>query len=131
MKYRVAITVFYIAIIFLVIFSGVIVYRLMFLPPCTPTKDFSCLLDGASVAGLAATVLGVAAAILALLGAFAVAAWWTSLDIRINEQVTKLTNEQVNNIFTYVLKPSIDKQVKDLESRITEANDKLQAFDQV
>ncbi len=119
MKYRVAITVFYIAIIFLVIFSGVIVYRLMFLPPCTPTKDFSCLLDGASVAGLAATVLGVAAAILALLGAFAVAAWWTNLDERVNKQVTDL------------IKKDVAPQVKALESTITEANNQLQKFAQV
>jgi tetratricopeptide (TPR) repeat protein len=127
----IAIIAFCVAIGLLVIFSGIIVWRFMFLPPCTPVPGSACLVDAGSVAGLAATVMGVAAAILALLGAFAVAAWWTSLDIRINEQVTKLTNEQVNNIFTYVLKPSIDKQVKDLESRITEANDKLQAFDQV
>src|SRR2546428_7275252 len=103
MKYRVAITVFYIAIIFLVIFSGVIVWRLMFLPPCTPTKDFSCLLDGASVAGLAATVMGVAAAILALLGVFAVAAWWTNLDERINKQVT--------DIFKKEMTPKVDQHV--------------------
>jgi tetratricopeptide (TPR) repeat protein len=119
MKYRVAITAFYVAIIFLVIFSGVIVYRLMFLPPCTPTKDFSCLLDGASVAGLAATVLGVAAAILALLGAFAVAAWWTNLDERVNKQVTDL------------IKKDVAPQVKALESTITEANNQLQKFAQV
>ncbi len=131
MKTRLLIIAFCVAIGLLVIFSGIIVWRFMFLPPCTPMPGSACLVDAGSVAGLAATVMGVAAAILALLGAFAVAAWWTSLDIRINEQVTKLTNEQVNNIFTYVLKPSIDKQVKDLESRITEANDKLQAFDQV
>ncbi len=87
MKSLLPIIAFYVAIGLLVIFSAIIVWRLMFLPPCTPTKDSSCLLDGASVAGLAATVMGVAAAILALLGAFAVAAWWTNLDERINKQV--------------------------------------------
>jgi tetratricopeptide (TPR) repeat protein len=95
MKSRAPIYAFYAAIIFLVIFSGVIVWRLMFLPPCTPTKDLSCLLDGATVAGLAATVLGVAAAILALLGAFAVAAWWTNLDERINNQVDDIYRKQL------------------------------------
>jgi tetratricopeptide (TPR) repeat protein len=123
MKFRLPIFAFYIAIGFLVIFSGVIVWRLMFLPPCTPTKASSCLLDGASVAGLAATVMGVAAAILALLGAFAVAAWWTNLDERINKQV--------NYIFKNELTPQVNQQVNALQSRITEANDKLQAFDQV
>jgi tetratricopeptide (TPR) repeat protein len=102
MKFRLPIFAFYIAIGFLVIFSGVIVWRLMFLPPCTPTKASSCLLDGASVAGLAATVMGVAAAILALLGAFAVAAWWTGLDERIDKQVNALLQDQskkMNDIF--------------------------------
>ncbi len=100
MKSLLLIIAFYVAIGLLVIFSGIIVWRLMFLPPCTPTKDSSCLLDGASVAGLAATVMGVAAAILALLGAFAVAAWWTNLDERINKQVNKQDqSKKMNNVF--------------------------------
>jgi tetratricopeptide (TPR) repeat protein len=114
MKFRLPIFAFYIAIGFLVIFSGVIVWRLMFLPPCTPTKDSSCLLDGASVAGLAATVMGVAAAILALLGAFAVAAWWTNLDERINKQVNKETNKQVVDIFDKQLTPKYNQMVNAL-----------------
>ena len=114
MKFRLPIFAFYIAIGFLVIFSGVIVWRLMFLPPCTPTKASSCLLDGASVAGLAATVMGVAAAILALLGAFAVAAWWTNLDERINKQVNKETNKQVVDIFDKQLTPKYNQMVNAL-----------------
>ncbi len=114
MKSLLLIIAFYVAIGLLVIFSGIIVWRLMFLPPCTPTKDSSCLLDGASVAGLAATVMGVAAAILALLGAFAVAAWWTNLDERINKQVNKETNKQVVDIFDKQLTPKYNQMVNAL-----------------
>lgn len=135
MKSRLPIIAFYVAIFLLVVFSGIIVWRLMFLPPCTPVAGSACLVDAGSVAGLAATVMGVAAAILALLGAFAVAAWWTNLDERINNQV--------NDIFRRQLQPKVDWQVDDLlanqsvkvdqqvKTLIAEANDKLQAFAQV
>jgi hypothetical protein len=70
----------------------VIVFKLLFWPPCYPSgpRDTACLVDGWSIAGLAATVLGVGAAILTLLGAFTVAAWWLSLDKRIKDQVDTL-----------------------------------------
>jgi tetratricopeptide (TPR) repeat protein len=132
MKFRLPIIIFYIAIILLVLLSLAIAYKLVFLPSRVPTKDTPCpVIDSGSIAATAATVMGVAAAILALLGAFAVAAWWNQLDDRINEQVTKLTNKQVNDIFRYDLAPRVDKKVKDLESTLTEANDKLQKFAQV
>jgi len=119
MKTRLLIIAFCVAIGLLVIFSGIIVWRFMFLPPCTPMPGSACLVDAGSVAGLAATVMGVAAAILALLGAFAVAAWWTNLDERVNKQVTDL------------IKKDVAPQVKALESTITEANNQLQKFAQV
>lgn len=144
MKFRLPIIAFFVAIILLVLLSFAIAYKLVFLPSCTPTKDIPCpVIDSGSIAATAATVMGVAAAILALLGAFAVAAWWNQLDERINEQVTKQTDKQVEDTFRYVLTPRVDKrvdallqiqsakfdqQVKALESTITEANKNLQTL---
>lgn len=135
MRTRIA---FYTAICLVVVFSGVIVFRLMFLPPCTPTKDFSCtVIDGGTIAGLAATFMGVAAAILALLGAFAVAAWWTHLDERVENQVTDIFTKQltpsVNQKVVALLdvqSAKVDEQVKALQDTIAGANIKLQNFAQ-
>ena len=92
MKARILIAVYYLAIVFLALCAGVIIFKLMFWPPCTPSgpKDTICIVDGWSVAGLAGTVLGLAGTVLALLGAFAVATWWTGLDKRISELVNPL-----------------------------------------
>ncbi len=85
-----------ITILFIGICAGIIVFKLLFTPPCTIIEPHGsvCVVDGWSVAGLAATVLGVAATVLAFLGAFAVAYWWIKLEARVNEQVTKLFNMQ-------------------------------------
>ncbi len=92
MKTRTFIAVYYLAICFLGLCAGVIIFKLMFWPPCTPSgpKDTICIVDGWSVAGLAGTVLGLAGTVLALLGAFAVATWWTGLDKRVSELVNPL-----------------------------------------
>lgn len=56
----------------------IIIGKLLFISPCVPTspKDPTCsyIIDGWSLAGLAATMMGVAATLLAILGAVAVAA---------------------------------------------------------
>ncbi|MHB8597477.1 MAG: hypothetical protein ACYDER_11785 [Ktedonobacteraceae bacterium] len=85
-----------ITILFIGVCAGIIVFKLLFTPPCTIIEPHGsvCVVDGWSVAGLAATVLGVAATVLAFLGAFAVAYWWIKLEDRVNEQVTKLFNMQ-------------------------------------
>ena len=96
MKFRLPIIIFYIAIILLVLLSLAIAYKLVFLPSCIPTKDTPCpVIDSGSIAATAATVMGVAAAILALLGAFAVAAWWANIDERINNQVNDLYRNEL------------------------------------
>ena len=84
------------AYLLLVACTVIIVGKLLFWPACTPTgpKDTACIVDGWSVAGLAATVLGVGAAILTLLGAFTVAAWWLGLDKRVQDQVSTLYETQ-------------------------------------
>src|SRR5260370_24837332 len=101
---------FYVAISLLVVLSIAVAYKLVFQPLCTPTKDIPCpITDAGSIAGIAATVMGVAATVLALLGAFAVAAWWSQLDDRVTE------------IFTKRFEPQ-------MESSLAVANDKLQKF---
>lgn len=95
----IATTVYYIAICIVVVFAGIIIVKLMFWPPCT-VNGKQCVVDGWSIAGLAATILGVSTTVLTLLGAFAVAAWWTRLDRRVREQVdASLRNEEqtINN----------------------------------
>lgn len=99
LKTVVATTAYYIAIVALVALLSVIVFKLMFWPPCTINAQHECVVDGWSVAGLAGTVLGVGATLLAILGAVAVAAWWTGLnkqvDARVNEQVQGRVNEML------------------------------------
>ena len=100
MTRNITLVIYIFAIGLLVTLTGIIIFKLLFWPPCTPigTKDTSCIVDGWSVAGLAATILGVAAAILALLGAFAVAAWWSDLNKRVSEQVTKIFKEEISKL---------------------------------
>ncbi len=97
MQTKIALAFYYLSISLLVACSLVIVIKLIFWPPCTQMGN-TCVIDPWSVAGLAATILGVAATILAVLGAVAVAAWWTSLNERVNNQVivlvTKFYDEQ-------------------------------------
>src|SRR5258708_2171063 len=99
LKTAVATTAYYIAIVALVALLSVIVFKLMFWPPCTINTQHECVVDGWSVAGLAGTVLGVGATLLAILGAVAVAAWWTGLnkqvDARVNGQVQGRVNEML------------------------------------
>jgi hypothetical protein len=89
-------TVYSIAIVLLVVCAIIIVGKLLFIPPCIPTgsKNPACtyIVDGWSLAGLAATVMGVAATVLAVLGAIAVAAWWADLEKRVDAKVSDLFN---------------------------------------
>jgi tetratricopeptide (TPR) repeat protein len=151
MKSRLPIIAFYFALILLFILSIAVAYRLVFLPPCVPTKDIPCpVTDAGSIAGAAATVMGVAATVLALLGAFAVAAWWNQLDERIKKQVSKETEIQVADIFDKRIttrynqmvnallqdqSAKFNEQMKELQRTLTEAdnnlNTNLQNFSQV
>lgn len=136
MKTYAYLVAFYVAIVLLVVFSGVIVYRLLFLPPCFPTKLVPCpVADPGAIAGVAATVMGVAAAILALLGAFAVAAWWTDLDKRIKKQVNKIFTKQLSpsvdsqvDTLLQIQSTKVDEQVEALQRSIAEASQQLQDF---
>src|SRR6266516_4729875 len=101
MKTKIALAFYYIAIGFLVACAVVIVDKLIFWPPCTQTKT-TCVIDPWSTAGLAGTVLAVSATVLAILGAVAVAAWWTSLNATVTERVKKLYKKQQREVNTQV-----------------------------
>src|SRR6266566_4409487 len=97
MKTIFAIVCYCIAIGFLVACVAVIVVKLIFWPPCTKIGT-TCAIDPWSTAGLAGTVLAVAATVLAILGAVSVAAWWTSLNNTVTERVKKLYRKQQKEV---------------------------------
>jgi len=107
-KTAMATSVYYLAIVALLVLLGTIVLRFVFSPPCSTIGKNECIIDGWSVAGLAGTVLAVAATLLAILGAVAVAAWWTGL----NEKVDQRVDEQINT--------AIDLALKEQEKKISE-----------
>ncbi len=109
-----AIAIYVVAVCFLLACTGIIVYKLLFIVPCTPTGPQAslCVADGWSIAGLAATVLGVAAAMLTILGAFAVAYWWAELDKRVSEQVKGLYEKQKGEVNSRVGELLSDQKTK-------------------
>ncbi len=135
MKTLIALVVFIMAILGIVILAGIIVATLLFWPPCTQIGH-NCVVDGWSIAGLAGTVLAVAATMLAVLGAVAVAYWWLTLNERVTEQITKLYEAQKKEVNTLVdqivkdqqqkvnaLLAKVETRVDDLHTRITTVQD--------
>jgi tetratricopeptide (TPR) repeat protein len=120
MKTRIALGIYYIGIVLLVACSILIVFKLLYFPPCVPTKTIDCsnVIDGWSVAGLAATVLGVAATVLAFLGALAVAAWWTDLENRVGKKVDELFQKQLVIVNDQVEKSK--QEVIDLQNKLVQ-----------
>src|SRR6266851_261167 len=112
-KTALATAVYYLAIVVLLVLLGMVVLRFVFSPPCSIIAKNECVIDGWSVAGLAGTVLAVAATLLAVLGAIAVAYWWLNL----NEKVDQRVNEQV--------KAAIDQALTEQEEKIGEQTTRL------
>src|SRR2546423_10440324 len=131
MRTRIALGVYYLAIIFLIVCAGVIIYKLMFWPPCTPPgpKDTTCIADGWPIAGLAATVPGLTETVLTLLGAFAVAAWWTNLNIRVEEQVNKKVVPLIQGSREEAIKVQRALTYIALGDRLLNQNEKRKAFE--
>jgi hypothetical protein len=119
-----AVTAYYAALIVLaglfLAFLGGMVWSISRLPPCTSiSKDF-CGVNDWSIAGLAATILAVAATVLAFLGAFAVAVFWRDLDTKVKTQVDELTEKRVQLIsfnLQTLLQADVDRRLKILENR--------------
>jgi len=118
MKTIVMLATYCLAFLSLVACTVIIVIRLLFWTPCTPTGQGGvCAVDVWSIAGLAATVLAVAATVLAFLGAFAVAYWWANLDKRVTYQVNHLykrQEEQVNQL----VKELLEKQTTKVDTQL-------------
>jgi septal ring factor EnvC (AmiA/AmiB activator) len=113
---RTARATYYIAICVFLIFLAVLIVKMTFWPVCI--SGSTC--DGWTVAGLVAAVLGVSTAFLGILGALALAAWWTSLDKRVEDRVTQLFNTRIQAV-----QDSIDQ----LEKRAGELRDKVVAIE--
>src|SRR5258708_2357022 len=107
---------YYVAICVFLLCLVVIVVKMTFWPVCVGIT--AC--DGWTVAGLAATILGVGATILTLLGAFTVAAWWLGLDKRVRNQVSALYETQ---------KAEVERQVHTLlVEQQDRANEQIRHF---
>ncbi len=108
--------VYCLAIALLTACAVTIVVKLIFWPPCTDTGK-NCVIDPWSAAGLAGTILGVAATMLAILGALAVAAWWGYLDKRVTEQVNRRLSAQEKAINVRILKARVtENELKHLRN---------------
>ena len=106
---------FLLSIFMVIVFAGLIVFKIMFWPPCT-TIGKDCVVDGWTMAGFAGTVLAVAATVLALLGAFAVAAWWTGLEERVSRLVKdRLATQKAAS------DQELQKMLDDQDSKIKQA----------
>ena len=112
-------TAYYAAIITLILFVGVVIFKLIFGTPCTVVGNY-CVGDGWTIAGLAGTILGVSATVLGILGAFAVAAWWTGLEKRVSDQVDSILKRQDEN-----LSKRIDTLLAEQENKISKQIDTL------
>ena len=104
MKKNLALIVYIFAIVLLSACAATIIGKLIFWPPCTQTGNI-CVVDGWSIAGLAASILGVSATVLSILGAVGVAGWWLWLNDRVQALIKKLYEEQ---------KIEVNKNVDDL-----------------
>src|SRR5215470_4811878 len=96
-KTRLALYFYYLTISLLTICAITIVVKLIVFPPCAPQGN-TCVVDPWSAAGLEGAVLAVSATVLAILGAVAVAGWWTSLNTRVADQVKALYEAQQKEV---------------------------------
>jgi predicted PurR-regulated permease PerM len=110
--------VFYVFIGILMVFFVGITLKIAFSPVCSADAQHVCVIDTWSIAGLTAAIFGIAATLLAFLGAFAVAYWWANLDQKVDKQVEARTNEL------------IEQRIKEQESKFqTQIVDSVKAFD--
>jgi hypothetical protein len=119
MKKTLALIVYIFAIALLALCAITIVVKLIFWPPCTQTGNI-CVVDGWSVAGLAASILGVSATVLAILGAVGVAGWWIWLNDRVKNLITILYENQRLEI-----KKTVDANLEDQKMEVNKTVDAI------
>lgn len=113
---RTARATYYIAICVFLICLVILVVKMTFWPVCTGGPP--C--DGWTIAGLVAAILGVSTAFLGILGAIALAAWWTSLDKRVEDHVTQLFTAQIQ---------AVQDSINQLKERADELRGKVDAIE--
>jgi hypothetical protein len=104
--------IYYLAISVFLICLVTIVVKLTFWPVCTGVT--SC--NGWTVAGLVESILGLCAVFLGILGAIAVAAWWTGLDKRVEKHVTQLFTTRIQAVQDSINKLNV--QADDLRAKV-------------
>ena|SRR5258708_6018002 len=115
---RIAIATYYLALCVFLICLVTLVVKLTFWPVCTGAS--AC--DGWTVAGLVESILGLCAVFLGILGAIALAAWWTNLDKRVEDRVTQLFTEQVQ---------AVQDSINQLNERADELRVKVNAIEEM
>jgi methyl-accepting chemotaxis protein len=115
---RIAIATYYLAICVFLVCLVTLVVKLTFWPVCTGAS--AC--DGWTVAGLVGAIMGLSAVFLGILGAIALAAWWTSLDTRVEDRITQLLTVRVQAV-----QDSIDQ----LNGRVDELRTKADAIEEM
>jgi len=126
-----AIATYYLALCVFLICLVTLVVKLTFWPVCIGAS--AC--DGWTVAGLVESVLGLCAVFLGMLGAIALAAWWLSLETRVENRVTQLFTARVQAVQDSIdqlngraeeLRTKVDaieEMIPELQQRITIAQD--------
>src|SRR5258708_2999616 len=115
---RIAIATYYLALCVFLICLVTLVVKLTFWPVCTGAS--AC--DGWTVAGLVGAILGVSVAFLGILGAIALAAWWLSLEDRVENRVTQLFATRIQTV-----QDTIDQ----LNGRTEELRTKVDAIEEM
>src|SRR5438105_950685 len=108
MKTKFALVFYYISIALLIVCAIVIVFKLIFWPPCTQIGN-TCTIDGWSVAGLAGTI------------------WWTSLNKLVTKRVTKLYDKQKAEVDKTLdtQQQKIEVRIKSLQALLSPLEDKV------
>jgi hypothetical protein len=99
---RIAISIYYLTIGIFVLCLGAITLKMTFWPVCSQNSSTTTCVDGWSIAGLAATLLGMGVTLFGVLGALAIAAWWSNLDKRVDTQVNRLFEHKEKALDTKV-----------------------------
>jgi TolA-binding protein len=131
---RIAIATYYLALCVFLICLVTLVVKMTFWPVCIGAS--AC--DGWTVAGLVGAILGLGAVFLGILGAIALAAWWLSLETRVENRVTQLFTERVQAVQDSIDQlngradelrvkvDAIEETIPELEQRITMAQQSAQ-----
>lgn len=105
-------TTLWIGMIATIVCTVAIVIRFFFFPVTG--------VDPGSVIGLVTSILGIAATVLALMGAFAVAAWWQELDKKVKGHAKTLIDDAVK-----IQKEDFQKEISQLQALIGITNKQL------